>query len=650
MNLAATVRPHVASPVAAFDLPFPPTNEYLDYTDQSSQPSLVQTTHQQYFSVRPCSDDPEKTKDAALSNKRKNPPANRQWCLIIVGIFVACWKSRKVRLSSPERPREKQHQVSTSVKKWEIEGCDFFGTLYYATPCFTQAPSPTMIDVIVPDQTQWPADLRAVLGARESAHMRDGESIRSLGISSHLTEALAHWSSQDPNFDSKYTQLPFGSSVKVHDIKSDIKSMLITMEPNMRGAENMLSRDELSRIWRESYGKAIDMPPAIAVNQLEFRKRLGYRVALVHLTGAHRRKEPVVFKARTEAPGNLYHELKVLLTMPSHPGVIGRPLYIVTLADRGNVVCGFILEYYPLGTFENYLPIKAQHGDIKQLTKLRWCREITVALMHVQSAGRFHSDLKMDNVLLHYRNGQDSAMLFDFEQGRNLFSWAPPEIYLLEWLWELSTSTRLPIGKRREFEALLDRYLRSRNFANPPPGAKGPYTNPDQGYYFPWTSSTTEEREKGMVFMLGKVIWCIFEGVGEIGNVLGRSIRRPSNREFPDFQDTPESVHDLIRKCTAGAREWNRGKFGLFRVGGQVFPRGKTGLNGEPKATLDETMRAIRDTWSEEIVEIRAFVNARMRLDEGLASPKDKQYLGYLDRPTLSEVLQTLDDLEQKLY
>lgn len=39
------------------------------------------------------------------------------------------------------------------------------------------------------------------------------------------------------------------------------------------------------------------------------------------------------------------------------------------------------------------------------------------------------------------------------------------------------------------------------------------YDNPDHGYYNTWASLSSPEQEAAEVFMLGKVLWCIFEGV-----------------------------------------------------------------------------------------------------------------------------------------
>ena len=83
--------------------------------------------------------------------------------------------------------------------------------------------------------------------------------------------------------------------------------------------------------------------------------------------------------------------------------------------------------------------------------------------------------------------------------------------------------------------------------------------------------------------MLGKALWCIFEGVGDADIVLGRSNIHDGEQRFPEFVRTPPPLRELIRRCTAGAREWSDGPIKIYRREGKVFPLGQTGLNGEPE-------------------------------------------------------------------
>lgn len=144
-------------------------------------------------------------------------------------------------------------------------------------------------------------------------------------------------------------------------------------------------------------------------------------------------------------------------------------------------------------------------------------------------------------------------------------------------------------------------------------------------------------------YCLGKVLWCIFEGEGDADIILGRSLQIEAERRFPEFHHTPEPLRDLIKHCTAGAREWKDGPMGIVRRGGKVYPLGRSGVNGEPVATLEETKQAIQPFWQREVTKAEQFVLAKIAYDTGTARETDVELLDYLRRPTLREVLDTLN-------
>ncbi len=58
-----------------------------------------------------------------------------------------------------------------------------------------------------------------------------------------------------------------------------------------------------------------------------------------------------------------------------------------------------------------------------------------------------------------------------------------------------------------------------------------------------------------MVYMLGKALWCFFEGVGDTDFVLGQPSIYDGQQRVPEFIRTPCDLRELIERCTAGARE-----------------------------------------------------------------------------------------------
>ena len=120
----------------------------------------------------------------------------------------------------------------------------------------------------------------------------------------------------------------------------------------------------------------------------------------------------------------------------------------------------------------------------------------------------------------------------NFAQDETSYAWGPPEIASLEWLAELGYDDfARSDGIDKETRA-LDSYLGGRNF--PPPFTKTTrYNNREGGHYWPWQPSTDAEREATIVCMLGKLLWCICEGAGDILPELAHSAHH----------DTDDIVH-----------------------------------------------------------------------------------------------------------
>ncbi|KAE9378479.1 hypothetical protein N431DRAFT_541917 [Stipitochalara longipes BDJ] len=553
------------------------------------------------------------------------------------------------RQVEPELWRSLSHPIPNPT--WRIDGA-IFGTKYFATPLFLLPDLPPLqIDVEVPDQLDWAQELWGVLGAGDSVHMHD-QRVADLGISRYLILLLDNWSRNFPDFERFYRGLPFGSSIVVENIGPNLSDSRIRLNHNIDFLSHLLSIDALREMWRLQDEL---MPMAIDLHQLKFVRRLYSSICLIEHDGKF-----MVFKSSTGSPSAVYHEIKVLLSLPPHPNIVGPPKALVTISgdshDGKGLVCGFLLDYYELGSLEAYLPQYRDSDSLSRQDQIRWSLELTSALIHIHSqAGMFYSDLKLDNILLRMIDEKMSIVLVDFEQSRNLYTWAPPEIFYVEWIAELSfrglaRNDGLTDQMMLEFRTVIEQYFSSRGVAHPVLVKPWNYDNPDHGWYYPWLTSTPKEQESGAVYCLGRALWCIFEFVGNTSNVLGMSHPHDSEsqHEFPAFTSrTPDSVQDFIRKCTSGAREWTAdGPLGLFRRGGKVYPRGRTGTMGEPIATVEETKEAVKKVWELEIAKAKAFLLAREKYGNGSAEADDVKLLGYLERPTLKDALDFLKNLE----
>ncbi|KAI0200642.1 hypothetical protein F4808DRAFT_470349 [Astrocystis sublimbata] len=538
-------------------------------------------------------------------------------------------------------------KISTlqSSSPWIIEYSGF-GISYAAIPTFLGCLPPSRIDVVIPDQTQWPASLWSQLDARDSVHV-NGPRVNSLGISSYLRDGLQSWSDSVGNFADVYRGLPFGSTILLKNLTEDPSSLNFQILPNKAVTEPglFLSSEELRTLW--GYDES-DMPSTIPFTKLRRLKQLSSEIILVSVSDETKEEAVMVFKSTRSNPAKTYHEIKMLLALEPAETILGRPRHLVTIPCNGSV-CGFLMIYYEGGNLEDVLSARRLSGTLIHRQQLSWALDLTTSLIHIQkSPVKFYSDLRLDQLVLSRRpDGSEKLVLLDMEQSRNVYNWAPPEIYYLEWIAELGSrayarARDLPKNIMAKYQSILDRYLQSRDFPVPLQGRKHHYDNAANGWYWPWLTSTPTEQDAGMVYMLGKALWCLFEGIGDADVVLGRSGISDGQQRFPEFKRTSSELQQLIKKCTAGAREWGDGHIKIYRREGKVFPLGKTGLHGEPEGTFDESKQAVTQFWRTEMQKAEDFVKARMRHDGNEAGNRDLELLHYLQRPTLQEVLLAL--------
>ena len=573
-----------------------------------------------------------------ISNKLRN------YFVFPCAAFIS-FPDTKGYIEYQDNPEDRLIEEPTSSNLGWIIAYAKFGTSVAVVPKFFDSLAPSRIEVALPDQTEWPSSLWSRLDARDSVHIRS-EDFQKLGIAIYLRLALGKWAEGIPNFEGFYRGLPFGSRITLTSFEEDPSKAKFEVSRSGHSADGPLrSRKQLGEMW---HLEADAMPPEISYLDLCFKHHIAGDVIVVSL-----RKDPsqrMAFKSSRKAPLNIYHEIKVLLTMPPADCIIGRPLYLVTIpmGKEQTGVCGFLLEFYDKGCLEDILTDRRLNGTLVFKDQLQWALDLTSALLHIQaSPAHFYSDLRMDQLVLRTTDdGKERAVLLDFEQSRNIYNWAPPEIYYLEWIAELGSqeyarTDHLSAATMSKYGAILARYLKSRGHPETF-SLRSHYDNPDHGWYWPWITSKPTEQESGMVYMLGKALWCLFEGFGDADIVLGRSGREDGQRRFPAFERTPEPLRGLIRQCTQGAREWIDGPIKIYRRGGKVFPLGKTGLQGEHEGTLEETKDTIRQFWKNEMEKAERFVEARIRHDKGQAEKDDVDLLYYLRRPSLKTVQKTL--------
>ncbi|KAK4700369.1 hypothetical protein P7C70_g5880, partial [Phenoliferia sp. Uapishka_3] len=132
----------------------------------------------------------------------------------------------------------------------------------------------------------------------------------------------------------------------------------------------------------------------------------------------------------------LYHEIKILSNLPSHPNLPPAPLALVKTSNTtpDPLIFGFISPFYPGGSLQQ--TIKATSYPLRLL----YTRQLTsvVAFLH-HVAHTFHGDIKLDNILF---KDERNIVLIDFEQMRPNEDAAAPELFG-KWDVELDSQGKL---------------------------------------------------------------------------------------------------------------------------------------------------------------------------------------------------------------
>jgi len=243
----------------------------------------------------------------------------------------------------------------------------------------------------------------------------------------------------------------------------------------------------------------------------------------------------------------------------------------------------------------------------------------------MQENGRhFHCDLRLDNILL---SDADDVLLIDFEHRGILANSAAPEVSCLEYVGLVANHASFAGPEREKYEGLFERYV-------------GPHVLPDRemyegderGYYSPWLCLGEREREAAEVYMLGRVLWCVFEGVSAPNALLGVEYLREPDLEFPEFRRTPLGLQMLVLECTRGWSPW---------LGGLTRRGPKLGFSADKDLNM---------TAAEVIEKIAACCRAELESAEDfLRKWDDRRKHGnekIFNRPGLKDIAQILSDFQ----
>jgi len=529
---------------------------------------------------------------------------------------------------------------------FRIDGCTGLGTQYYAVPLFLPDFPPMRFDVFIPEQAVASPVLRALLDLNVAFHTKDAARLRRLGISRYIVRALQNWITESGHdtYSSLSEGLPFGSRIIFEVLHFDIRRTKISVVPTYYVERQLPGVARLG----ECLGLAPGLlPDAIDISCLSIVRELHDSVCLVRRRESRTSAEVGrlwIFKALTSSTKYLFLELRNLLLMEPHPNIISRPEYLVSkrcLFGGKTAVVGFLLPYHNHGSVRDTLPLMRIHGCVKQEQQVRWALQLTSAVLHVRERGRmFYPDLRLDNILL---SDSHNLVMVDFEQRGVWCEFAAPEVNMVEYVRILASdeldesNVAVPEEIRTRFAAILTRLLpdwealqASEEYSSPRPHG---YAN----YNIPWLALDDTEQEAAMVYMLGRVLWCIFEGQSAPQKAaVWQSYRYEPDIEFPTFHQTPSELRYLIARCTRGRRAVLSSL--IARQGSRLVLRNK------PSSSAEDVLGLAQRWWQAEVNAAEGFLNMR---EERRASGKwDSNYYG---RPKLRDVLAELERYHEKL-
>ncbi|OAA33001.1 Protein kinase-like domain protein [Moelleriella libera RCEF 2490] len=511
---------------------------------------------------------------------------------------------------------------------WRIDGSTGFGAQYYAVPLFLHEIPPIRVDVFIPEPSSLPEDVREDLDLDATFYTRDGTRISRLGITSHILRVLQHWILTQPDPTKIYEGLPFGSRIVFHNLPKDIAATSITLAPTHHLERQLLSKASLQQFW----GQNVDLPPVVDINDITYVSQLHDSVCLVRIEGT-----TWIFKALTSYTKYLYHELRQLLTTAPHSNIVSRPAHLVTKkCSFGNktAVVGFTLEHHIHGSLRDLIPFMQLHGQVSLAEKTKWCCQVTAAVSHLHHvAHMFYPDLRMDNIVL---SESRDAIMVDFEQRGVWCEFAAPEVNAVEYMRLLATDDDLEDSVQGEYATLLTEMLPGWNDMGP--GEE--YIWPSKGYNVAWMCLTRTEQEACEVYMLGRVLWCIFEASSAPQRAaVWLSYPWEPQVEFPGYTITPEPMRKLIDACTRG-RQAGLSKH-IVRKQKKLVMRNQEQLG---TSTVEEIQQTATEWWRREISFSANWLRERTR---GIQAGTWNE--NFYNRPSLEQVLESLKDFQQNI-
>lgn len=547
---------------------------------------------------------------------------------------------------------------------WSIDGCTGLGTQFYVVPLFLGDAPPMRLDVFIAETAVESPKMRKLLDLDMVFHAKDRSRVRRQAIASYILRALQYWTMRTYGLEKAkdmYHNLPFGTRIIFENLALDVRDTRISIAPMHNLEYQQFSAKALSTMWKMDLDR---IPPSVDIADLIFVQQLHDSVCLVRYRQGDTGKLWIL-KALTSSVNYMYHEIRTLLAMEPHPNVISKPARLVTKPYKWinsiQKVVGFLEPYHSGGNLRDTLPLLRIHDKLHCADQLRWATQITSGLLHIRQRGKtYYPDLRLDNIVL---SASGDAVILDLEQRGVWVEFSSPEVNALEYMRVLAVDESAEdkdeelenagadgdefvlvndsSGSRSRYTALLDRCLPGWQHLQ----GREEYTNPPDGYNIPWLCLSPREQEAAEVYMLGRVLWCIFEGMSAPQRgAVWQSYRYEPDIEFPEFRRTPKQMAALIDRCTRGRRDQLSSH--VIRKGSKLVLRDdlRAPSDAAGEGTEAEIRRVSKAWWLAEMKWAEEFL--LMREEGKKHGTWDENYYG---RPPLREVESALEAFRAKV-
>ncbi|KAJ4290702.1 hypothetical protein N0V88_006450 [Collariella sp. IMI 366227] len=525
---------------------------------------------------------------------------------------------------------------------WRIDGGSGMGERFFAVPLFLADVPPMRFDVFIPQDAvaNCSPALREALDLAAVFHTKDEVRLRRLGIFRHILRTLQLWI-QEEGFEI-YTKmcetLPFGSRIIFENLHADIHQINILVMKNHDVETTLLGLPNLQKDLKLS--TKVQIPEGIDIKRLSLVKQLYESVSVVRLKpdeSGRGRPQLWVLKALTSDTKYFYVELRNLLQMAPNPYLLEKPKYLVT--KRCNfggkqAVIGFLVPFHPPGSLRDQLPMLRMQNRLPFEEQSKWAASLISAVYHLKVHDLFYPDLRLDNILL---SSTREIVMADFEQRGVWCEFAAPEINAIEYIRILASdglqgdsNNPIPEDTRQRYARVLDHLLPGWDILQASTAYSEPRPSGYRNYNIAWLCLDEQEREAAMVYMLGRVIWCIYEGQSAPNSsAVWQSYPRDTDLEFPNYRRTPPRIRELIDACTRGRRDTLASK--VVRHGNQLVVKGK---EREGECTERDVRAAAAKWWTDEVAHALAFV-----LEREEKKSKGEWDGNFFKRPVLKELL-----------